>query len=91
MGTGFAVVGKVTATNDLPYENQLLQKKSQSLKFEQDSLLERIAVNRKHFTGCMDHYQSHIGRLEFQNNTMIESLMSKYAVETTSGPWPREE
>ena len=88
---GFAVAGEVTGTNELPYENQLLRKDSLSLATERNSLLERIAADRKKHAGRVDQFLAAIGRLEFQNKMMIESLRANRPVTSALGPWPSEE
>ena len=87
IGMGFAVAGEVTGDNELPFENQHLRSARLSLTTERDSLLESIAVARTEH----DNYLAAIGRLEFQNKRIIESLSLNIPAVRTLGPWPHEE
>ena len=91
VGIGFAVAGEVTGANDLPYENQRLRGERLSLTTEQDSFLESMAVARTGHASRVDNYLAAIGRSEFQNKMIIESLSVNTPVVRTLGPWPREE
>ena len=84
VGMGFAVAAEVAGVHELPLENRLL-------RTERDSLLETIAIDRKDHAGRVDHYLVAIGRLEFQNKMIIESLRLNHPIVTTLGPWPHEE
>jgi hypothetical protein len=88
---GFAVAGEVTGVNELPGENQRLRGERRSLSTERDSLLETIASDWQEHAGRVDHYLAAIGRLEFQNKRIIESLTVNPPIVTTLGPWLHEE
>jgi len=87
---GFAIAGQVTGTNQLPFENQHLRKESKSLATERDSLVEKLAVDRREQSGRVYRYLTAIGVLEFQNTMIIESLRSNRPAISALGPWPRE-
>jgi len=80
VGIGFSVVGHVTVVQQLPGENYQLRAERDSLKAERNKHADN--VQRQLAT---------IGRWEFQNDKMIESLRLDAAVGTPTGPWPHEE
>lgn len=82
VGLGFAVVGHVNATNQLPWKNLQLINENQSLESEQDALQELVESQRSRG----DEY---LGVIGLQNNLLLHGTTSPQV--TTLGPWPREE
>lgn len=84
LGIGFSVAGQVAGVNQLPGENY-------QLRAERDSLKETIDSERDMHADKVQRYNVAIGRWEFQNDKMVDSLRLGNTVEMPTGPWPHEE